>query len=97
MARIKGLSAMDFQNNSTLIVQTLDLVDYLDVRAGNLSGGNKRKLTCALTLLVSPKVEFLDEPTTGVDPVSRRSLFKMIKQLNQSSVLLTTHRMDEAE
>lgn len=88
---------MDFQNNSTLIVQTLDLVDYLDVRAGNLSGGNKRKLTCALTLLVSPKVEFLDEPTTGVDPVSRRSLFKMIKQLSQSSVLLTTHRMDEAE
>ena len=82
MARIKGLSAMDFQNNSTLIVQTLDLVDYLDVRAGNLSGGNKRKLTCALTLLVSPKVEFLDEPTTGVDPVSRRSLFKMIKQLS---------------
>jgi ABC-type multidrug transport system ATPase subunit len=55
------------------------LADYLDVKAGNLSGGNKRKLTCALTLLVSPKVEFLDEPTTGVDPVSRRSLFKMIK------------------
>ena len=97
MARVKGLSAMDFQNNSTLILQTLDLEDYLDVRAGNLSGGNKRKLTCALTLLVSPKVEFLDEPTTGVDPVSRRSLFKMIKQLSDSSILLTTHRMDEAE
>ena len=97
MARVKGLSAMDFQNNSTLIVQTLDLEDYMDVRAGNLSGGNKRKLTCALTLLISPKVEFLDEPTTGVDPVSRRSLFKMIKQLTDSSILLTTHRMDEAE
>jgi ATP-binding cassette, subfamily A (ABC1), member 3 len=69
----------------------------MNVRAGNLSGGNKRKLTCALTLLVSPYIEFLDEPTTGVDPVSRRSLFRMIKQLQNSSILLTTHRMDEAE
>jgi ABC-type multidrug transport system ATPase subunit len=51
----------------------------MNVRAGNLSGGNKRKLSCALTLLVSPTIEFLDEPTTGVDPVSRRSLFRMVK------------------
>lgn len=51
----------------------------MNVKAGNLSGGNKRKLCCALTLLVSPSVEFLDEPTSGVDPVSRRSLFKMVK------------------
>ena len=79
MARVKGLSQSDFNNNCRLIIETLDLKEYLDVKAGNLSGGNKRKLTCALTLLVSPKIEFLDEPTTGVDPVSRRSLFKMIK------------------
>jgi ATP-binding cassette subfamily A (ABC1) protein 3 len=52
---------------------------------------------CALSLLACPKVEFLDEPTTGVDPVSRRSLFKMLKHLEQSSIVLTTHRMDEAE
>ena len=44
-----------------------------------------------------PKVEFLDEPTTGVDPISRRSLLRMVKQLGNSSVLLSTHRMDEAE
>jgi ABC-type multidrug transport system ATPase subunit len=50
-----------------------------------------------MTLLLSPKVEFLDEPTTGVDPVSRRALFKMIKQLDNSAILMTTHRMDEAE
>ena len=42
-------------------------------------------------------MEFLDEPTTGVDPVSRRSLFKMLKCLNDTSIVLTTHRMDEAE
>ena len=50
-----------------------------------------------MSLLASPKCEFLDEPTTGVDPVSRRSLFKMLKNLDESSMILTTHRMDEAE
>ena len=48
-------------------------------------------------MLASPHCEFLDEPTTGVDPVSRRSLFKMLKNLDHSSLILTTHRMDEAE
>ena len=47
--------------------------------------------------MANPKVEFLDEPTTGVDPIARRSLFKMLKNLKKSSIMLTTHRMDEAE
>lgn len=97
ISRIKGLSGAQFENNVKLIVETLDLQEFLNVRAGNLSGGNKRKLCCALTLLVSPTCEFLDEPTSGVDPVSRRSLFRMVKQLDNSSIVLTTHRMDEAE
>jgi ATP-binding cassette subfamily A (ABC1) protein 3 len=50
-----------------------------------------------MSLLACPQVEFLDEPTTGVDPVSRRSLFKMLKHLPNCSLILTTHRMDEAE
>lgn len=50
-----------------------------------------------MSLLACPQVEFLDEPTTGVDPVSRRSLFKMLKNLPNCSLILTTHRMDEAE
>lgn len=50
-----------------------------------------------MSLIACPVIEFLDEPTTGVDPVSRRSLFKMLKQLQNSSIVLTTHRMDEAE
>ena len=50
-----------------------------------------------MSLIMSPRVEFLDEPTTGVDPVSRRALVRMVKRMNKSSVLLTTHRMDEAE
>lgn len=80
-----------------MVKQTLDLEDFSKTKAGNLSGGNKRKLSCAQTLMLKPDLEFLDEPTTGVDPVSRRSLLKMVKQLRNSSVLLTTHRMDEAE
>jgi ABC-type multidrug transport system ATPase subunit len=50
-----------------------------------------------MSLVANPKCEFLDEPTTGVDPVSRRSLFSMLKNLQNSSLILTTHRMDEAE
>jgi ABC-type multidrug transport system ATPase subunit len=80
-----------------LVIRTLDLHEFTKVKAGNLSGGNKRKLSCALTLMTSPSIEFLDEPTTGVDPVSRRSLFFMIKRLKDACVMLTTHRMDEAE
>ena len=79
------------------IKNTLDLEPYYNVRAKNLSGGNKRKLVCAMSLMACPQIEFLDEPTTGVDPVSRRSLFKMLKSLKNSSLILTTHRMDEAE
>lgn len=61
-----------------------------------LSGGNKRKLCTALTLLCSPKLAYYDEPTTGLDPISRRNLLRLIKASN-SSVLFTTHRLDEAE
>lgn len=50
-----------------------------------------------MSLVGYPQIEFLDEPTTGVDPVSCRSLFKMLKSLRDSSMVLTTHRMDEAE
>ncbi len=97
IGRIKGLSREDIEFQRELIKQTLDLTQFGDKQAGQLSGGNKRKLCCAISLLANPAVEFLDEPTTGVDPISRRSLFKMLKHLKDSSIMLTTHRMDEAE
>ena len=56
-------------------MKTLDLREYAQVKTTDLSGGNKRKLVSAMSLLACPAVEFLDEPTTGVDPVSRRSMF----------------------
>ena len=61
------------------IKKTLDLTPFGNKLACELSGGNKRKLCCAVSLVANPQVEFLDEPTTGVDPIARRSLFKMLK------------------
>ena len=97
MARIKGLSQQQREHSKKVIMDTLELTYFQKTLAKNLSGGNKRKLCCAMSLIMCPKVEFLDEPTTGVDPVSRRALVRMVKKMKNSSVLLTTHRMDEAE
>lgn len=97
ISKVKGLSVEEREFQKYFIKATLDLTPYGDRMAKDLSGGNKRKLCCAISLLANPQVEFLDEPTTGVDPIARRSLFKMLKQLKNSSILLTTHRMDEAE
>jgi ATP-binding cassette subfamily A (ABC1) protein 3 len=97
MGKLKGIKREDRDHAMNFIIDTMDLDDFRKTRAVNLSGGNKRKLSCALTLLLCPKVEFLDEPTTGVDPVSRRALFRVVRSLNDSAIILTTHRMDEAQ
>ena len=66
---------------------------------GKLSGGQKQRLAVATALVGNPKILFLDEPTTGLDPQSRRQLWDIVRQFQQRSgtVLLTTHYMDEAE
>ena len=97
VAALKGISGETRDKFKQLITQNLDLTPFRNTIAKNLSGGNKRKLCCAQAIMLSPRVLFLDEPTTGVDPVSRRSLNRMIKRMKTASVLLTTHRMDEAE
>lgn len=97
IGEVKGLKAEEIEFQRDFIKDMLDLDPYSNTQAGNLSGGNKRKLVCAMSLVACPRVEFLDEPTTGVDPVSRRSLFKMLKNLPDCSLILTTHRMEEAE
>jgi len=97
IAAVKGLSAGDREKQKAFLLKALELEEFTDRAAGTLSGGNKRKLCCACSLMANPTVEFLDEPTAGVDPIARRSLFKILKHLRKSSILLTTHRMDEAE
>jgi ABC-2 type transport system ATP-binding protein len=70
-----------------------------DVRTGRLSGGQRRRLDVALGLVGDPELVFLDEPTTGFDPVSRRAAWRMLQDLRDlgKTVLLTTHYLDEAE
>ena len=77
----------------------LDLAGRADVRVRSLSGGELRRLDLACTLLGDPEVVLLDEPTTGLDPQSRRRVWDLISALRDRgrSVLLTTHHLEEAE
>jgi len=81
------------------VLGALQLKEKSDALVGKLSGGQKQRLAVATALVASPKVLFLDEPTTGLDPQSRRQLWDIIRafQHNGGTVLLTTHYMDEAE
>merc|ERR1712029_140541 len=79
--------------------QFLGIQEYIDRASGSYSGGNKRKLNVAISLVAEPPIIFLDEPSTGVDPVARRNLWKIIQQIQSAgqSVILTSHSMEECE
>ena len=80
--------------------EALELDKNVHIKATDLSGGNKRKLNSFLALLSSPKLFILDEPTAGMDPVSRRVFWNVLKNWRDSSdcsILLTTHTANEAE
>ncbi|HET8666573.1 MAG TPA: ABC transporter ATP-binding protein [Terriglobales bacterium] len=81
------------------VLEELSLTEKADTWVGKLSGGQRQRLAVATALVGNPKILFLDEPTTGLDPQSRRQLWDIIRQFQQrgGTVLLTTHYMDEAE
>ncbi len=81
------------------VVEELQLSEKADAWVGKLSGGQRQRLAVATALVGNPKILFLDEPTTGLDPQSRRQLWDIIRafQKKGGTVLLTTHYMDEAE
>ena len=89
-------------NESVKPYELLDLVNLKD-KAKNkykeLSGGQKQRFSIATTLINQPKIIFLDEPTTGLDPQARRNLWELIKGIRDkgATVIITTHYMDEAE
>jgi ABC-2 type transport system ATP-binding protein len=85
--------------SSDEVLEELQLGEKADAWVGKLSGGQRQRLAVATALVGNPKVLFLDEPTTGLDPQSRRQLWDIVRafQRNGGTVLLTTHYMDEAE
>ena len=85
--------------SSNEVLAELGLAEKSDAWVGKLSGGQRQRLAVATALVANPRILFLDEPTTGLDPQSRRQLWEIIREFQRhgGTVLLTTHYMDEAE
>jgi ABC-2 type transport system ATP-binding protein len=97
--RLHGLRASDARRRSNELLTALGLTDHARTQAARLSGGLKRKLLVANALMAEPPVLILDEPTTGLDPHSRREVWQLLRSLRDrgTTVLVTTHYMEEAE
>ena len=89
----------NFETRADELLEMMRLIKFKDRFADKLSGGMKQKLALACSLIHEPKILFLDEPTTGVDPVSRRDFWKILSGLQADgiTILLTTPYLDEAE
>jgi ABC-2 type transport system ATP-binding protein len=81
------------------LLESVNLKDKAKAKFKDLSGGQKQRFSVATTLINQPRIIFLDEPTTGLDPQARRSLWELIKSIRSkgTTVIITTHYMDEAE
>lgn len=81
------------------LLKTVNLEDKAKNKFKDLSGGQKQRFSIATTLINKPKIIFLDEPTTGLDPQARRNLWDLVKNIRKTgtTVIITTHYMDEAE
>ncbi|HEX5035233.1 MAG TPA: ABC transporter ATP-binding protein, partial [bacterium] len=97
--RIYGLSRDKLKERMEAVIKLTGLDPYRERLAGDLSGGWKQRVAVAAAMLHEPRILFLDEPTAGVDPMSRRALWEVLYQLADSGVALfvTTHYMEEAE
>jgi ABC-type multidrug transport system ATPase subunit len=97
-AAIKGAEPDAAKHEAARLIADVGLADKRDERAQSLSGGMKRRLSCALALIGSPRVVYLDEPTSGLDPQARRQIWALLeKSRAQRVTVLTTHFMDEAD
>lgn len=97
--RIRGMDKVEAAKRTKKILLDFELYDVRNKLAMYLSGGMKQKILVAMAMATDSKLLFLDEPTIGLDPVSRRQIWKAIKEKKESgtTILLTTHYMDEAE
>jgi ABC-2 type transport system ATP-binding protein len=98
-ATLHGLRKRDANAKADELLERVDLVRAKDARLGTYSGGMRRRLDLAMSLIHDPKVLFLDEPTTGLDPISRKVLWDEVRALNDSgtTVFLTTQYLEEAD
>uniref|UniRef100_M3ZKD5 P-type phospholipid transporter n=1 Tax=Xiphophorus maculatus TaxID=8083 RepID=M3ZKD5_XIPMA len=98
-ARLRGVPEDSVSKVSQWGVKKLGLTQYAEQEAGGYSGGNKRKLSTAISLIGAPPVIFLDEPTTGMDPKAKRFLWNCILSVTKEgrAVVLTSHSMEECE
>jgi ABC-2 type transport system ATP-binding protein len=99
MCRLSGCTALEARIRTTELLRQFNLEDAAGKRAKTYSGGMRRRLDLALSLVANRPVLFLDEPTTGLDTISRRALWEMIVKLKQQgiTILLTTQYLEEAD
>ncbi|KAF5957627.1 hypothetical protein HYC85_004852 [Camellia sinensis] len=97
-ARIKGLPAASIESVAQKSLAEVKLTEAAKTRAGSYSGGMKRRLSVAISLIGDPKLVILDEPTTGMDPITRRHVWDIIENAKKGrAIVLTTHSMEEAD
>jgi ABC-2 type transport system ATP-binding protein len=99
-AKLYGVPAAQRKRNVNELLEAVDLTKWRGAQTKTLSGGMRRRAEIARGLVHSPKIFFLDEPTTGLDPVSRVAVWEMLNNLKsqrQLTILITTHYMDEAD
>ncbi|MBI5223519.1 ABC transporter ATP-binding protein [Candidatus Micrarchaeota archaeon] len=98
-ASIYGVEGALVKKRANTILEKMDLLDRKNSLASELSGGMRKRLNIAVSIIHDPKIIFFDEPTVGLDPAIRKSVWQIIEELNQSgkTVILTSHYMDEVE
>lgn len=98
-ARLYGSDRQDYEANVRRAIETAGVEPFLNRRYGKLSGGQRRRTDIARALVNTPQILFLDEPTTGLDPQTKKNVWETIRALqkeNNMTVFLTTHYMEEA-
>jgi len=98
-ASLYGIFGEEFKNKVSSLAKILEFEDLLKRRVGKLSGGQRRRIDIARALIHNPKILILDEPTTGLDPYTRKMIWEVISNLRKTqnlTIFLTTHYMEEA-
>ena len=97
-AALKGLPRSEWESSTTELLERTKLTQAADRRSSTFSGGMKRRLSVAIALIGDPEVVYLDEPTTGMDPITRRYVWDIILEAKAGrAIVLTTHSMEEAD